>query len=241
MTPGTADDFLIAHSTRSGPRRTSPGEAGPPSNPAALGGHLVRAAEEPEERDDDLESTADLFGRIRAGDVRARETLLRRYWPILKRMAHGRLPLRARGLADTDDLVQSTLISAFNHVEQFEPRRAGAFHAYLRQILANKVVDVIRQVNRIPDHEPIPDSFADGGRSPFEEYIGKEQLAAYEAALEKLNPQQQEAVIMRVEFGFTYPVIAREIGSPSANAVRMLIERALVTLAKAMKHVQETS
>lgn len=206
-----------------------------------MGGNLVREPASSETPNDDLESTADLFARIRAGDIRARDTLLRRYGPILRRMAHGRLPLRAKSLADTDDLVQSTLISALDHIERFEPRQSGSFHAYLRRILANKVVDVVRQLNRIPDHEPIIDSIADGGRSPFEEYVGREQFAAYEAALERLNPQQQEAVIMRVEFGFTYAVIAREIGSPTANAARMLIERAIVTLARAMKHLQESS
>jgi len=206
-----------------------------------MGGHLVRESASPEEPDGkDLESTSFLLTRMRGGDVGARETLLRRYWPVLKRMAHGRLPQRARGLIETDDLVQVTLLSALNHIEQFEPRRAGAFHAYLRQILANKIVDEIRRVNRIPEHEPIPETMADGDRSPLEQFLGKEQIAAYEAALEKLNPEQREAVIMRVEFGFTYPEIAEEIGSPSANAARMLIERALATMAKTMKHVQET-
>jgi len=203
---------------------------------------VVDVASTPDEPNDgDLESTRNLFGRMHSGDASARDTLLRRYLPILRRMAHGRLPHSARGVTDTDDLVQVTLVSALSHVEQFEPRRSGAFHAYLRQILSNKVVDVVRQIRRRPEHELIPETIADEGPSPLIEILGKEKFAAYEAALEALNPVQREAVIMRVEMGFTYPEIAMEIGSPSPNAVRMLIQRALVTMTKAMKHVHSDS
>jgi len=182
----------------------------------------------------------DLFERIRRGDLRAQEILLGRYKPVLKRMAHGRLPARARSLQDTDDIVQSTLISAFNHLEAFEPRRSGSFLAYLRQILSNKIVDAVRHGNRIPEHEPISEMMTDGNRSPLEEALGMELFAAYQAALDKLNPQQRDAVQLRLEGGRSYSEIALEIGSPSANAARMLIERALVLMAKDMRPVKGT-
>src|SRR6476660_8945498 len=76
-----------------------------------------------------LESTAELLERIRSGDESARERLVSRYLPILKRLGHGRLPARARDLSDTDDLVQVTLIRALDHIETFEMRREGAFLA----------------------------------------------------------------------------------------------------------------
>jgi RNA polymerase sigma-70 factor (ECF subfamily) len=79
---------------------------------------------------EDLESTAGLLERVRGGDAGARERLLSRYVPALRRWAHGRLPPRARELADTDDLVQVTLIRALDHLGDFEPRRPGAFLAW---------------------------------------------------------------------------------------------------------------
>src|SRR5262249_12692011 len=56
------------------------------------------------ERAHPLESTMVLLDRIRAGDAVAREQLLGRYAPILRAWAHGRLPMHARGLADTEDV-----------------------------------------------------------------------------------------------------------------------------------------
>src|SRR2546425_1202149 len=70
-----------------------------------------------------LESTASLLARVRAGDSGARDRLLVRYMAILRRWAHGRLPRRARHLADTEDLVQTTLVRALDGVQRFEPRR----------------------------------------------------------------------------------------------------------------------
>ena len=96
----------------------------------------------------DLESTADLLSRVRGGDPAAREQLFARYLPILKRWAHGRLPGSARNLADTDDLIQTSLLRALNRVGEFEPRHEGAFLAYLRQTLLNALRDEIRRSRR---------------------------------------------------------------------------------------------
>ena len=64
----------------------------------------------------ELESTASLLSRIRAGDDSAQELLLERYLPALRRWATGRLPWRARHLADTDDIVQITLVRTLKKV-----------------------------------------------------------------------------------------------------------------------------
>ena len=56
----------------------------------------------------------------------------------------------------------------------------------------------------------------------------------YEKALEKLNSNQREAVIMRVELGSSYEEIAEVLGSPSRNAARMVVSRGLVQLAGLM-------
>jgi RNA polymerase sigma-70 factor (ECF subfamily) len=182
----------------------------------------------------DLESTAALLTRIRAGDANARERLLGRYLPILKRWARGRLPASARDALDTDDLVQVTLIRTLNHLEEFEPRREGAFLAYLRHILLNSLRDQLRRVARRPGGEPLDEEVADSSPSVLEQAIGRDTLERYEAALAELPAEQQEAVILRVELDFTHQQIADALGKPSANAARMAVTRALVRLAEAM-------
>lgn len=179
-----------------------------------------------------LEATSELLELIRGGDAAARERLVRRVLPLLRRWAHGRLPAGARDLAETDDLVQIALVRALDHVERFEARREGAFLAYLRQILLNLVRDEIRRVGRRPEHRTIDDD--PGAAGLVLSTAGDDTVRDYEAALEKLPEIQQQAVVLRVEFGYSHQEIADAIGSPSANAARMTVTRALVRLAEIM-------
>lgn len=181
------------------------------------------------------ESTATLLELVRAGDDGARERLIRRYLPGLRRWAHGRLPGRARGMVDTDDLVQVAMLRALRKVESFEPQHTGSFLAYLRRILLNSMTDEIRRADRRPAAEPLGEDLVDGSPSLIEQTIGREAVAAYEAALAELSGPAQEAVILRIELGFSYPEIAEAIGSPSANAARMTVSRALLALAEVMR------
>jgi RNA polymerase sigma factor (sigma-70 family) len=167
--------------------------------------------------DDERKTTARLLARVRQGDRIAREELAARYLPVLRRWARGRVPRGDRSLADTDDLVQVTLIKALNRVEGFEPRREGAFLAYLTTILRNQIVD--RPGN---------------GPAPLEEVIGRETLEIYERALGRLGDLQREALVLRLELGWSYREVADAIGSPSANAARMVVTRALARMAELM-------
>ena len=181
------------------------------------------------------ESTTQLLLRIRAGDPRAKDILAARYLKALNRLAHGRLPAGARGMLDTDDLVQVTLIRALEHVESFEPQGPGSFLAYLRRSLLNQIRDQARRVARSPGQSELSDDVASPERSPLEEAIGRDALERYEKALSKLSPEQEEAVVLRLELGFTYDQIAEAIGRPTANAARMLVTRALARLAETMR------
>ena len=182
-----------------------------------------------------LESTAVLLDRIRAGDDRARDRLIERYLPLLRAWAHGRLPSSARGMADTEDLVQVSLYRALNQLQHFEHRHEGAFFAYLRQSVLNAVRQEIRRAVRRPSVPDAPEESPDGAASVVERAIGREMLECYESALVRLTDEQREAVVLRLEFGLSYPEIADAMGKGSANAARMLVVRALVPLAEAMR------
>jgi RNA polymerase sigma-70 factor (ECF subfamily) len=183
----------------------------------------------------DLESTASLLARVREGVPQARDQLVRRYLPILQRWARGRLPTPARDLVDTDDLVQVTLLRALDRVKEFEPRHEGAFLAYLLRILKNQIRDQARRVGRKPTTEEVTETITEPGASPLEQAIAKELFEDYEAAVARLSDRQQEAVMLRVELGFTYGQIAEATGHPSADAARMFVARALVRLAELMQ------
>ena len=182
----------------------------------------------------DLESTASLLELTRQGDVAARDRLARQYLPILMRWARGRLPVWARDLSDTDDLVQVTLMKALDKVSGFEPRREGAFLAYLRTILKNQIRDHIRRASRKPAIEELDETVADDEPSPLEETIGGEVLDRYEAALTQLPDRHREAVVLRIELGLTHQQVADAVGCPSDSAARMMVSRALAQLAEKM-------
>lgn len=182
----------------------------------------------------DLESTAGLLELTRQGDLAARDRLARRYLPILMRWARGRLPSWARDLSDTDDLVQVTLMRALDKVSGFEPQREGAFLAYLRTILMNQIRDHIRRVSRKPEIDEVDETVADDDPSPLEETIGREALDRYESALAQLPDRQREAVVLRIELGFTHQQVADAVGCPSDSAARMMVTRALALIAEKM-------
>jgi len=182
----------------------------------------------------DLESTASLLDHIRDGSLPARDRLVQRYLDPLRRWARGRLPVGLRDLTDTDDLVQVTLLRALDHVDGFEYRKDGAFVAYLRRILQNCIRDEVRRAGRRPQQAELPEEFPAAGPSPLEQAMGKEAIERYERALQELRPEQQEAVVLRMELGFTYPEIAAALGSPTPNAARMMVTRGLIRLAEVM-------
>ena len=181
-----------------------------------------------------LENTGELLDRVRHGDAGARERLVARFLPLCRRWAHGRLPLGVRDLAETDDLVQSTLLRALDHIEGFEHRGQGAFLAYLRRILMNQVRDEIRRSHHRPRREELSEDWESAAPGPLDHVLSQESLAAYEAALAGLPERSRQAVVLRLEFGFGYQEVAEAVGSPSPNAARMLIARALVLMAEAM-------
>ncbi|MEO5624497.1 MAG: sigma-70 family RNA polymerase sigma factor [Dokdonella sp.] len=180
------------------------------------------------------EPTMTLIRRIRRGDASAREQLVRRFLPLLRRWAHGRLPQQMRDLNETDDLVQATLFKAMTRLDQFESDGPGAFLAYLRQALLNQVRDEIRRHRRRPEHGDIDIELSDPDTPTLiEQIVGSERVRAYEQALAALPKRQQGLIVMRVEFGMSYPEIAAEVES-TPDAVRVMVARAIVLLSHAL-------
>ena len=183
----------------------------------------------------DGESTFRLLDRARTGDRAALEALFARHLKPLQRWARGRLPAAARDLGDTDDLVQNTLLQTFKRLDAFEPRHVGALQAYLRQTVLNRIRDELRRSGRRPDQINLDDVELESRQSPLEAAIGREGVERYERALARLTAPQREAIIGRVEMGYSYEELAGMLGVPTADAARKAAQRALVRLAEEMK------
>ena len=187
----------------------------------------------------DSTSTFDLIDRARSGDQAAIERLFARHLKPLQRWTRGRLPQWARDLADTEDLVQDVLLQTFKRIDNFEVRRVGALQAYLRQAVVNRIRDELRRRARHPQATDLEGLALESAPSPLEEAIGREAIERYQRALQRLRPEEREAIIGRLEMGYSYDELAQVLEKPSAEAARKTAQRALVRLAEEMKRDAE--
>jgi len=190
---------------------------------------------EPAGEDGWRESSLALLTRAKAGDALAFEALLARYRPRLVRWAHRRLPAWARDLADTDDVIQDTLVKTIRSFDQFAPAGAEGFQNYLRLAVRNAIRDHIRRGHRRPEVIAIDPSMPSDEPSPLERAMTRHRLDRYESALERLAPDERDAVVARLEFGFTHVELAGVLGKATPDAARKLCVKATTRLLRLMQ------
>lgn len=184
------------------------------------------------------QGTSELLERAQAGDASALSALIQVYLPRMERWASGRVPVSARHLLDTQDVVQETIVAAIRHVDRLEIRGDGAFQAYLRRALANRLTDLYRRTRNDEPHVALGSQLPSPAPSPIEQLIGAEALDRYEAALARLRPNDREAIILRIELCCGYDEIAAALEKSSAAHARVAVSRALVRLAREMSHAE---
>ena len=182
------------------------------------------------------ESSLALLTRAQAGDHAALDLLIERYRPRLRRWAHHRLPHWARDLADTDDLVQETLLSTVRNLRGFTPEHAAGFQNYIRTAIANAVRDHVRRAKRRKMSVDLDSEIPSDDRSPLEHAVGRQRIARYEVALARLDADEREAVVARLEFGFTHLELAAALGKATPDAARKLCRKAIDKL---LSHMQQ--
>jgi RNA polymerase sigma-70 factor, ECF subfamily len=176
--------------------------------------------------------TMELIILAKTGDFEATEALLQRCLPPLKRWAHGRLPIAARGALDTDDIVQNVALHMLKRLDQFEPRHVGAMQAYLRQSVINGIRDEVRRIGRQPPPIELPEDAPSDRESPLEAAIQAEAYERYRDARTHLQSRDRELMVARVEVQWSYAEITHRFAFPSIDAARMAVSRALRRLAK---------
>ena len=182
----------------------------------------------------DAMATVELVERARGGDETAWEILMRRYRGPLQRFARSRLARQPHRLADTDDVVQDVTINVFRRLHRIELRFPGALLAYLRRSVSNRVADEHRRAVRQGPTATLDDNLPDGHQSPLDATIDRDKVRAYRTALLALGADDRLAIVMRLERGESYDVIAARLGKPTPNAARVAVARAMFKLAKQM-------
>jgi len=180
----------------------------------------------------------ELLRRARAGDSQALDRLFQRYLPFLYRWAHGRIPGWARNSFDTADVVQETVLQTIRNLGSFEPQREGALLAYLRRSLLNRIRDRFRYAMRHPTAAaltPADETSLDDAASPLDLAISEEDRRRYEEGLSLLTPAEREAIVGRVELGYSYEQLALILKKPTPGAARLFVRRALLRLSDEMR------
>lgn len=183
-----------------------------------------------------LLATHELLRRAKDGDRPALELLLSRYLPRLRRWASGSLPMHARSLMDTADLVQDTLLRVIEGLDRIEVRGPGGFQAYVRAAVLNRIRDEVRWAERRPGPDGVPETLPDPEPTPIEHAIGADLMSRYEAGIARLDEGDRQLLHLRIELDFDYDEIAAMTQRPSRNATRMAVQRALSRLADVMVH-----
>jgi RNA polymerase sigma-70 factor (ECF subfamily) len=176
-----------------------------------------------------VETTIVLLERANAGDPSALDQLVERSLPPLRRWARGRLPIWARSLGDTQDLVQDAVVKTLPRLSTFKAEHPGALQAFLRQAIANHIIDEIRKARKRQRSDDMP-NLADPAPSALEQAIGRQGIERYEAALQQLREEDRQAIIARIELQQSYEEVAIALNKPNANAARAAVTRALARL-----------
>jgi RNA polymerase sigma-70 factor (ECF subfamily) len=146
---------------------------------------------------------ADLITRVRQGDVEAFNHLVSR-WE--KRVYNYLLRLTANP-EDSMDLSQDVFLKAYQNIRKLDD--TARFGPWLFRIAHNEAYSFFRK--RKPEAESGDGSLAEREPAPG---ASPELTIAVNAALNRLNPEQREAVVLKVYQGFKFDEMAEILGCP---------------------------
>ena len=165
---------------------------------------------------------------MRVGDRSAENEIARRQLPELLRWARRqRLPTSARAFADTEDLVQETVIRMLGRLSKIDVSRPGGLQNYLRKSFKNRLIDLLRRSGHRPEREELNENrVPDRRASPQTLLLKRESAARFRGAFEQLNHSDRALISAWLDREWDYAKIARALKKPSANAARVAIYRA---------------
>ncbi len=194
---------------------------------------MIRAVEPlPEAPADDV--TRELLARIHAGERAAGDDLYRRHHDAMLLAVRARLGTRLRGFMESEDVLQSAALEAFQSLPGFEPRGAGSLGRWLHQIVVNKIRD---QADRFQAAKR--DAGFLRGDSALETLAEPQAAAAcyhderyekLERAIALLPDDMRDMLVLRRFDGLSSREAALRVGCSDA-AARQLYSRALARLA----------
>jgi RNA polymerase sigma-70 factor (ECF subfamily) len=190
------------------------------------------------------DTTLVLLRAAQAGDAQATNRLFERYRDRLLQVVSLLLGKRRSGLLeDEEDIVQDTLLKAFQNLGSFTPRSDGALLHWLAKLAENNLRDAVRREHaqrrgegRVRPRADLSSAFlmssifSGGEPSPSQVAVGHELVEQVETLLVELPERERRAIVMRRLCAASYEEIAAELGLASAATARSLYSRLMARL-----------
>ncbi len=175
-----------------------------------------------------------------------------RYREYLHLLARLQLPHQLRGKLDASDLIQQTLLEAYQAQGQLHDRSEAEQLGFLRCILTNNLADAIRQFaakardvareRTLEGNSTGADSglgawLATDHSSPSQVAIREEELLSLAEALSQLPNDQRTAVEMKHLYGYSLAAISQAMGR-SETAVGGLLGRGIKKIRQLLIHFE---
>jgi RNA polymerase sigma-70 factor, ECF subfamily len=189
------------------------------------------------------------------GDPSAtRDELLARARDYLRVLARVGLDPRLRAKVDESDVVQQSLLEAHRDWDQFRGTTDAERFAWLRQILARNLSNLLRDYTRAKrdvTREWRPDPAAEASSVRLERWLAadqttpgtaavrEEEAARLALALAALPDNQREAIVLRNWHGLSVAEIAEHLGT-TPDAVTGLLYRGLKALRTRLREGGDT-
>ncbi|MCP4656209.1 MAG: sigma-70 family RNA polymerase sigma factor [bacterium] len=181
-----------------------------------------------------------MLDRVRGGSREALDLLFGRFAGKLLALIRLRMDRRLRARIESRDILQLTLVKAFERIAEFRSSETASFMAWLARIAENEIRDQAafhRRRRRDADRElPLDEAAAlgDAGlvarvRSATSRLILDDELRRLERALEALDEHYREVILLRRFEELSFTEIGRRLGK-SPDAARMLFSRAMAAL-----------
>jgi RNA polymerase sigma-70 factor (ECF subfamily) len=187
--------------------------------------------------------TLDDLALAKAGDRKAYERLFLNAADRVLLYIRLRLGPALRSKVESGDMLQEAYLEAFRDIGQFEPRDAGAFCRWLCRIAEHCIHGMAdhfgAQKRQAPGGERVITRVLEearaAGHGPATTLARREGRARLEQALERLEREDREVLLLRYFEERTVEEIALATGR-SPTAVRRLLGRAHLKLSDELKH-----
>lgn len=188
-------------------------------------------------------SVPDLLARARNGDGQALDCLFQSCRSYLGVLARAHVEGRLRAKVDASDIVQQTLLEAYQGFPRFQGASEGEWLAWLKRILAHNAADVARRFRgtdkrqagrEIALEQLAPTSSVNAElpapvETPSQYLVHKERELQVADAMARLPADYREVIFLRNVQRLPFDELARRLGR-SRPATQMLWMRAIKKL-----------